>query len=100
MPHDPSEEHISAEEQFRRLMGTSEEDLPDVPDPAPDMLRPVGQPEETSPPQQEARGEVQFEEDEETDKRDVQEKILEKLTQIQVTLMSVEDLLEQAVGGD
>ena len=50
MPHDPSEEHISAEQQFRRLMETSEEDLPPVPDPAPDLLRAV------EPPQGDAGG--------------------------------------------
>lgn len=80
-------------------METSEEDLPPVPDAA-DMLRPVGEP--GRPPSQETQAtqaEVQVE-DEVVDTRDVQERILEKLTEIQVSMMTIEDLLEQAVGGD
>ncbi len=100
MPHDPGQEHISAEEQFRRLMGTSEEDLPPVPDPAPDMFRRVGEPEQPPPPQPPMAETGGTAEEEPAPTGDVHERNFEKLSEITVLLMSIEDLLEQAVGGD
>ena len=93
MPHDPGQEHISTEEQFRRLMATSEEDLPEVPE-APSILQPVGTPEGAAPeiPQAPTAGAVPAAEEEEP-KADMA-RLVDLTEQVLATLMTLQDTLD------
>lgn len=99
MPQDPGQEHISAEEQFRRLMATSEEDLPEVPE-APSILQPVGTPEGAASeiPQAPTAGAAPAAEEEEP-KADMA-RLVDLMEQVLATLMTMQDTLDNALGGD
>ena len=98
MPQDPGQEHISAEEQFRRLMATSEEDLPEVPE-APSILRPVGTTEGTPSemPQAPTAGAAATGAEEEP-KADMA-RLVDLMEQVLAQLMSLQDTIEEALGG-
>lgn len=99
MPQDPSQEHISAEEQFRRLMETSEQDLPEVPE-APSILRPVGTADVPPPevPQAPTAGGVSTPPEEEP-AADMA-RLVDLMEQVLATLMTMQDTLEEAMGGE
>ncbi len=99
MPHDPGQEHISAEEQFRRLMGTSEEDLPPVPEPAPEMLRQVAAPDQPSSPEGQMVQSGEVPETGTSESSDTMTKISATLDEILAELRSLQDILEDLVGG-
>ncbi|MEE8607820.1 MAG: hypothetical protein V3S55_09455 [Nitrospiraceae bacterium] len=99
MPHDPGQEHISAEEQFRRLMATSEEDLPEVPDAAPSILQPVGGTEGTPSQMPESPTAAAMQVTPEDEPKADMARLVDLTEQMLATLMTLQDTLDDMRGG-